>query len=396
MSEKTPKVARRLEELPPYLFSELGRLEAETRARGISVLSLGIGDPDQPTPESVIQVLREASLKPRNHAYSPYGGTAEFRQAARAYFQQRFGVSLNPDKEITALIGSKEGIAHFALAFCNPGDICLYPSPGYPVYSASIILSGGSAVPVPLLPEYGFLPDLNHVEFLMLKHRPKFMFVNFPSNPTSVMCPLSMVSDLVFLARKYSVWIASDCAYSEIYYDDNEKPRSILEIEGAKDLAIEFHSFSKTFNMTGWRLGFAVGNEALVSGLARVKTNVDSGPLLAVQEAGVYALKNAANLSSKTRSVYAERCRALRLGLDNLGIEYIEPKATFFVWAKVPGKERSMPFMKELLSSQGLVVTPGVGFGEHGEHYFRMAMTISVEEIGDALARLGRYLGKKN
>lgn len=382
----------RLRALPPYIFSEINAIKADAEKRGIKLLSLGIGDPDLPTPDAIVQKIQEAAAKPKNHMYSPYDGTKAFRSAAAAWFQRRFGVTLDPDKEVVALIGSKEGIAHFPVAFVNPGDNCLYPSPGYPVFGTSILLAGGNAVPMPLHAETNFLPDPKELEKLFIEKKPKYALLNFPSNPTSAMCPKEKLAEIVALARKHEVILVSDNAYSEIYFDDAKKPCSILEIEGAKEVAIEFHSLSKTFNMTGWRLAFAVGNPDLVAGLLRAKTNIDSGPLLAVQEAAIYALENAEALVAPIRKVYAERRELVLAGLRKLGIEYFPMDATFFLWARVPNGQPSMEFTKALINTEGLVVTPGMGFGPEGEGFFRLALTVDKPALVEALARLERFL----
>lgn len=384
--------SRRLEDLPPYIFSEINTIKMAAQKRGIELLSLGIGDPDKPTPEAIVRKLQEAVGKPKNHVYSPYNGTLEFRQAVATWFQGRFGVSLDAEKEVIALIGSKEAIAHFPVAFCDPGDRCLVPSPGYPVFATSISLGGGVPVPIPMTSATGFLPDLDQLETLMVQHQPKYAILNFPSNPTSVVAPRKMLEAIVGLARKYGVILVSDNAYSEMYYDEAKRPPSILEIPGAREVAIEFHSFSKTFNMTGWRIGFAVGNEQLVEGLLRAKTNIDSGPLLSVQEASVFALQNYDALVPPIRQVYAERREILTEGLRTLGIEHVPLDATFFLWAKVPGGQKSMEFTRQLIDNQGLVVTPGIGFGEHGENFFRLAMTVDTPDIHRALEKLETYL----
>jgi len=384
--------SRRLEELPPYIFSEINAIKAAAQKRGVKLLSLGIGDPDKPTPEAIVKKLQEAAAKPANHAYSPYNGTLEFRQAVSRWFQKRFQVALDPETEVLALIGSKEAIAHFPVAFCDPGDRCLYPSPGYPVFSTSIALGGGIPVPMPMTSATGFLPDLNELETLMAKHKPKYAIFNFPSNPTSVVAPRSMLVEIVALARKYGVILVSDNAYSEMYYEESKRPPSLLEIPGAKECTIELHSFSKTYNMTGWRLGFAVGNAQLVEGLLRAKTNIDSGPLLSVQEAATFALENYEALVPPIREVYAGRRKILTDGLKQLGIEHVPLDASFFLWAKVPGGQKSMEFTRRLIDEQGLVVTPGIGFGDHGENFFRLAMTVDTPDIHIALEKLEAYL----
>ncbi|MFM8313075.1 MAG: aminotransferase class I/II-fold pyridoxal phosphate-dependent enzyme, partial [Deltaproteobacteria bacterium] len=342
----------------------------------------------------IVRNLQEATAKPENHVYSPYEGTMAFKKAVADWCQERFQLKLNPETEVLALIGSKEGIAHFPLAFVNPGDKCLYPSPGYPIFQTAISLAGGIPIPVPHRAENGFVPDLHELESLMVLHKPKYLLVNFPSNPTSAVVDKEFLTELVFLARKYETIIVSDNAYSEMYYDESDRPLSILEIPGAMDLAIEFQSFSKTFNMTGWRLAYAIGNAKLIAGLLRAKTNIDSGPVLAVQEAGIYALKNAKVISEPIRDIYRKRKKIILEGLDKLGIKYLDPKATFFIWAEVPGGESSMAFTKRLIEKEGLVVTPGIGFGKEGDRYFRLALTVPEASLVDAIQRLGRALGK--
>ena len=386
--------ARRLKELPPYIFSEINAIKADAQKRGISLLSLAIGDPDLPTPEAIVRKLQEATAKQENHVYSPYEGTLAFREAVAHWFDERFKVKLNPETEILALIGSKEGIAHFPLAFVNPGDKCLYPSPGYPIFQTAISLAGGIPIPVPHRAENGFVPDLIEIESLLVLHKPKYLLINFPCNPTSAVVDREFLSQLVFLARKYETILVSDNAYSEMYYDENDKPLSILEIPGAMDVAIEFQSFSKTFNMTGWRIAYAVGNSKLIAGLLRAKTNIDSGPLLAVQEASIYAMKNGKALTEPIREVYRKRRKIILEGLDSLGIKYLYPKATFFVWAQVPGGEPSMDFAKRLIEKEGLVVTPGIGFGKEGDKFFRLALTVPDSSLVDAINRLGRAIRK--
>ncbi len=386
--------ANRLEALPPYIFSEINAIKADAQKRGIDLLSLGIGDPDRPTPPEIVAKIREAALNPPNHVYSPYEGTLAFREAVTRWFLNRFGVSLDPAREVVALIGSKEGIAHFPVAFLNPGDVGLFPSPGYPIFSTSISLAGATPVAIPLRAENGFVPDPDEVRSLIKQFKPRSLLLNFPSNPTSAVCSREVLTEIVRMATEHQVILIHDLAYSEIYFDANRRPPSLMEIPGAKEVAIEFHSLSKTFNMTGWRIAFAVGNPQLVAGLLRAKTNIDSGPLLAVQEASIYALDNSDRFCEPIRKVYAERRQCLLEGLGNLGIEYFEPLATFFVWARVPKGGSSMQFTKDLIEKVGLVVTPGIGFGEEGEGFFRLALTVDTPLISEALSRLGRFLSK--
>lgn len=392
MSRVFPQ-SEKLQALPPYIFSEINAIKAAAVKQGKSLLSLGIGDPDKPTPKEIIAKIQETATIGKNHMYSPYEGSLEFRQAVAKWFERRFGVSVNPEKEVLALIGSKEGIAHFPVGFLNPGERALYPSPGYPVFSTSIHLNGGIPIPMPLRAENGFLPDPKEVEELILKNQPRYMILNFPSNPTSAFCTRDSLQALVDIAAKHGVIILSDNAYSEIYFDANDKPISILEIPGGKDVALELHSFSKSYNMTGWRMAFGVGNESLVAGLLRAKTNIDSGPLLTVQGAVPFILENSERFSDPIRALYKDRCDTLCRGLDDLGIEYLKPKGTMFVWAKVPGKQSSMELCKDLIEKQGLVITPGVGFGAEGEGFFRMALTVDTPEIERCVQLLKAYFG---
>lgn len=387
------RVADRVAQLPPYIFSEINAIKARAKAKGVNLLSLGIGDPDLPTPSVIVEKMAEAVRKPTNHVYSPYDGSDLFKEAACRWFSRRFGVALTPN-QCMALIGSKEGIAHFPMAFLNPGDVALFPSPGYPVFETSIALAGGRAVPLPLKAEYGFIPQPKHVEQLFLTQRPKYLLLNFPSNPTSAVCSREVLEDIVCLAKKHNVILAYDNAYSEIYYDEKRRPMSILEIPGASDVALEFHSLSKTFNMTGWRIGFAVGNAELISGLLKYKTNIDSGPFLAAQEAGSYALDNANSITAPLRAVYRERCEVARRQLDRLKIEYLVPTASFYIWARVPGNRSSMEFVTSLIEAEGLVLTPGIGFGKEGEGFFRLALTVPVDLLNDAFDRLERFLAR--
>jgi len=385
-------VSERVKSLPSYIFSQINEMKAQAISDGKSVISLAIGDPDQPTPQAILDVMKKAIEKPSNHAYSPYEGTLLFRESVTRFCQRRFGISLDAKTQVIALIGSKEGIAHFPLAFCNPGDRAVYPSPGYPVFESAILLAGGQPIALPLRAENQFLPDPEEVQELFAKHQPKFCILNFPSNPTSVVASKQLLTELVALARRYGVILVSDNAYSEIYFDGNKKPISLLEIPGAEEIGIEFHSLSKTFNMTGWRLGFAIGNAEILKALLRVKTNIDSGPLLAVQETGSYALDHSDELADPIRQQYYERRTVALKWLGRLGVEYLEPQATFYVWAKVPQPYRSMEFCQRLIAEEGLVITPGIGFGLLADGFFRISLTVDLPELEEAFRRLERFL----
>ena len=388
------RVAKRIDEMPAYIFSEINAIKEKAKAKGLDLISLAIGDPDQPTPKTIVEKMKEAVDKGKNHQYSPYDGTKEYRQAAARFMKRRFDVDVDADREVVGLVGSKEGIAHLPLAFCNPGDNILYPTPGFPMYATTISMAGGNPIAVPLTYDQQFLPDLAHLKVQLEKHKPKYLILNYPHNPTSAVMPKTTLKEIVDLARKNECFLAFDNAYSEIYFDSSDKPVSALEIPGAKDISIEFHTLSKTFNMTGWRVAFAVGNETLVKGLLKVKTNIDSGPFPATQEVAIYALDNEERIASEMHKLYAERRAVALKGLDDLGIEYLPNKATFYIWASVPGGQPSMEFCKKLIEEKGVVFTPGVGFGAEGEGFFRLALTVDVPRIQEAMKRLKEFLGK--
>ena len=363
--------AQRIKALPPYLFAQIDQKKREKLAQGVDVIDLGVGDPDLPTPKPIVEAMQRAVEKPEHHRYPSYEGMLSFRQAVADWYKRRFGVELDPQKEVVALIGSKEGIAHFPLAFVNPGDVVLCPDPAYPVYKIGTLFAGGEPYILPLKEENRFLPDFKSVPKDVLK-RAKIIWVNYPNNPTSATATESFYKELIEWARENNIIVASDLAYSEIYFG-NEKPMSILQIEGAKDVAIEFHSFSKTFNMTGWRLGMAVGNEKLIAGLGKVKTNVDSGQFQAVQEAGITALNLPEEELQKIKDTYKERRSAMVKALEEVGLRVYPSDATFYLWVKVPEGYTSAEFVSRLLDECGIVCTPGNGFGEYGEGYFRIS-----------------------
>ncbi len=376
----------RLQKLPPYLFVELDRMKAEAVARGVDVIDLGVGDPDLPTPKHIVDAAAQALQNPENHHYPSSIGMRAFREAAANWFKNRFGVSLDPDQEIVTLIGSKEGIAHFPLAFVNPEDIVLVPSPAYPVYHIGTLFAGGKTYYFPLLEENDFLPDLDTIPKEVLKQA-KIIWLNYPNNPTSAVADLNFFQKVVDFARSNGLIVAHDAAYTELYFD-GFCPPSILQVDGAKEVAIEFHSLSKTYCMTGWRIGFAVGNSKLVAGLTKVKNNVDSGAFQVVQEAGIAALSGDQSCVAEFRQIFGERRDVVVEGLKKLGFELRPPKATFYVWAKVPEGFSSSEFAAKLLSEAGIVVTPGVGFGEPGEGYFRVALTVDKKRLKEAIERI--------
>lgn len=376
--------ADRLKKLPPYLFAAIDEAKRKKIEEGFDVIDLGVGDPDMPTPPEIVEAMKKALDNPSYHRYPSYEGMLRFREAVSAWYKKRFKVEIDPRNEVTALIGSKEGIAHLPFAFVNPGDYVLVPDPGYPVYHGSTILAGGVPYHVPLRSDNGFLPDLDSIPEDVLK-KTKIFFVNYPNNPTSAVATREFFKKLINLAKTYGFIVAHDAAYSEIYYED--PPISILEVEGAKDVAIEFHSLSKTFNMTGWRIGMAVGNPDVIRGLVKVKTNIDSGVFEAIQEAAIYALTHEPRIE-EIRSIYRKRRDLFVDILNKSGFNVKPPRATFYIWTPVPSGYDSISFAKKLLDEANVVVTPGIGFGEYGEGYFRMTLCLPEERLEEAAHRI--------
>lgn len=377
---------RRLQRLPPYLFAEIDRIRAEAIAKGIDIIDLGVGDPDLPTPPEIVERLCQAARNPVNHRYPSYEGLSELRQAFANWYRDRYGVTLDPEREILSLIGTKEGINHIFLAFIDPGDVVLLPDPGYPVYTAGTSFAGGRAHHLPLKKEDGYVIDVDIAE-PDLARKAKLMFVNYPNNPTGVAIKKDDLQKIVDFALQNEIILCSDAAYAELVYDGHPCP-SILQMEGGREVGLEFHSLSKTFSMAGWRIGFAVGNERLAEGLGTVKKNVDSGIFQAVQHAAIEALENCGHYVDQNREVYRRRRDILANGLRGLGWEVDLPPATFYVWAPTLDGRSSMEMAKLLLNECGLIVTPGVGFGRHGEGYIRMSLTIATERIEEAVERI--------
>lgn len=391
MGKKTSiEPAKRVKDLPPYLFAIIDRMKEKALAKGVDLIDLSIGDPDMPTPKHIIERMRKAVKNPAHHQYPSYIGMLSFRQAVADWYKKRFNVSLNPGTEVLSLIGSKEGIGHMPLAFINPGDYVLAPSPGYPVYPVAALFAGGKSHEMPLLEKNNYLPDLGAIPKGVLK-KAKLMFINYPNNPTAACAGRAFYKELINFAAENNIIICHDAAYSEIYYD-NEKPLSFLQIPGAKNVGIEFHSLSKTYNMAGWRIGFAVGNKDAIAGLGKIKTNFDSGIFQAIQEAGIEALNTGDRVLGKIRDTYQERRDALCEGLKKLGLEVNKPKATFYLWVKCPEGVSSMDFTAHLLNKAGILTTPGNGFGAPGEGYVRFALTVPVKRIKEALERMGKIL----
>ncbi len=378
--------ADRLNQLPPYLFAELDRKKAEARARGVDVIDLGVGDPDLPTPKNIIAKLAEAANEPTHHQYPSYVGMMAFRESVSRWYQKRANVKLDPASEIVSLIGSKEGIAHIPLAFVNPGDVVLVPSPAYPVYNISTLFAGGVPYEMPLLKENNFLPDLGAIPADVLE-KTKMMFLNYPNNPTAAVATIDFFKEVVELANRHNIMVCHDFAYSEMAFD-GYKPPSFLETPGAMEVGMEFHSLSKTYNMTGWRIGFASGNSEIISGLGGIKSNIDSGIFEAVQVAGIEALEGDQSWLSEMCDIYTDRRDVLMAGLNKLGLKAQPPRATFYAWIQVPEGYTSASCVAHLLDNAGLVTTPGNGFGGPGEGFFRIALTVSSEKMQEAVDRM--------
>jgi LL-diaminopimelate aminotransferase len=377
--------AERLKKLPPYLFKEIDKKKEALLKKGMDIVDLGVGDPDLPTPKCIIEELKRTAEDPANHRYPSYSGMNDFKYAAAEWCKQRFGIDLDPEREVLSLIGSKEGIAHFPLAFINPGDVSLVPTPAYPVYNIATMFAGGRSYFMPLLKENDFLPDLDSIPADVLKQA-KLLFINYPNNPTSATADLGFFERVVEFAKKNSILVCHDAAYTEMNFGGYRAP-SFLQVEGAKEVAIEFHSLSKTFNMTGWRLGFAIGNRDAVEGLGAIKSNIDSGVFQAVQLAGIEALKNYDALVKDIMPVYEKRRDLMVKGLNEAGLKVVPSKATFYLWVSIPEGFTSADFAAKLLDI-GVVVTPGNGFGEPGEGYIRMALTQKLDRLEEAINRI--------
>ena len=380
--------AKRIQKLPPYLFAEIDRVKQEVKNKGLDIIDFGVGDPDLPTPKHIIDAMKMEVEEPENHKYPSYEGHIRFRESVAKWYKKRFNVELDPITEVISLIGSKEGIAHIPLAFTNPGEYNLVPDPAYPVYNIGTLFAGGKSYFMPLLKENGFLPDLKAIPS-DVANKSKLLFLNYPNNPTAAVAEKEFFREVIDFAREYNVIICHDAAYSEMSYDDY-RPISFLEVEGARDVGVEFHSLSKTYNMTGWRIGFVTGNPEVVSGLGKVKTNIDSGAFQAIQYAAVEALEGDQACITDMRMTYQERRNVLVQGLKDIGLEVELPRATFYLWFNVPEGYTSQEFATHLLSKEGLVLTPGNGFGKYGEGYIRMAMTVTKDRCEEALERIRR------
>ena len=378
--------AQRLDKIPPYLFGEIAALKRKALAEGRDLIDLGIGDPDLPTPAPIVERMRQEVGNPKHHQYPSYEGMLAFREAVATWYQRRFGVSLDAGTEVLTLIGSKEGIGHVPLAIVNPGDVVLVPTPGYPVYPVGTGFAGGVSYMMPLTKANRYLPDLAAIPADVAR-KAKLMFLNYPNNPTSATAGKEFFKRVVDFAQEHRIIVCHDAAYSEIYYD-GRRPASFLEADSAKEVGVEFHSLSKTFNMTGWRVGFAVGNTQVLAALGKVKSNLDSGVFQAVQEAGITALQSGEALVDGIRSIYQERRDVLLTGLKRIGLEVEPLHAAFYVWITVPKSFTSASFTAYLLEKTGIVTTPGNGFGDAGEGYIRMTLCTNKERLAEAVERI--------
>ena len=383
------KLARRLDKIPPYLFVEISRKIAEKKAQGIEVISFGIGDPDIPTPPSIVERLRETALDAPNHRYPESDGLPEFRQAAADWYQRRFGISLDAGKEVLSLIGAKEGIGHAALCFLDPGDVALVPDPGYPVYSVGTWFAGGECHWMPLLEENGWLPDLDAIPEHVARAA-KVMWLNYPNNPTGAIAGPDYFEKVVEFAARYDIAVLHDASYTEVAFD-GFKPTSFLQTPGAMEVGMEFHSLSKSYNMTGWRLGVAAGNAEMIDALMVVKSNLDSGVPQAIQYMGIEALNGPLDAVDERNAVYQRRRDRVLETLRGMGLHVDPPKAGLYVWARIPHGYTSAQITESLLEQCDIVVTPGNGYGAYGEGYIRLTLTIDDENMERGLQRLADW-----
>ncbi len=383
------KVARRIEALPPYLFAELDKKLAAKRAEGVDVISLGVGDPDLATPAHIVEAMRDAVADPATHRYPSYYGSPAFRASVAGWYRRRFDVDLDPDTEVMALIGSKEGLGHLSLAYVDPGDEALVPDPGYPVYGVSTRLAGGTPVSLPMPAESGFMPDLSQAE---PNERTKLLWINFPSNPTAACADLATMAESVEFAREYGLLLAHDAAYSEITFDGYVAP-SVLQVPSSKDVALEFGSLSKHYNMTGWRIGWAAGSAEAIRALGVVKTNLDSGQFTAVQRAATAALDGPQGHLDELRAVYQKRRDRVIETLNGLGWSLTPPRGSIYIWLPTAGGRTSTEMVDFLLAEAGVFVAPGNGYGPGGEGYVRISLTVPDDRLDEAMARISRALG---
>ncbi len=385
------QVAKRVESLPPYLFVEISRKIAEKRAQGIDVITFGIGDPDLPTPDHILQGLYAASVDSANHRYPESEGLPELRQAIATWMQGRFGFSFDPETEILPLIGAKEGIAHIPLCFIDPGDVALVPDPGYPVYSIGTMFAGGESHYMPLTEENGYLPDFSAIP-AAIADKAKMLWLNYPNNPTGATATPEFFDEVVQFARDHDFVVCHDNAYSDVSYDGYVPP-AFLAAQGARDVGVEFFSFSKTFNMTGWRIAWVAGNLEVINALMRVKSNIDSGIPQAIQHMAIAALKGDQNAITRNNAQLQNRRDRVVAALEKIGLRVTTPQASLYVWARVPDGTSSADFAADLLEQKAVVVTPGRGYGEAGEGYIRLSLTVPDDQLEEGVRRIGEFTG---
>jgi LL-diaminopimelate aminotransferase len=383
------KIARRIEKLKPYLFVEINKKIAERRAKGEEIISFAAGDPDIPTPSHILERLCQAARDPANHRYPESEGLPELCRAIANWYQRRFGVSLDPATEVLPLIGAKEGIGHIALCFIDPGDIVLVPDPAYPVYAIGTQLAGGRPYYMSLKAEYGFLPNLKSIRDYVLQ-KAKVLWLNYPNNPTGAIAGLDFFKSVVEFAKENDILVCHDGPYSEVAFDGYQ-PASLMQVDGARDIGVEFHSLSKSYNMTGWRIGMVVGNAAAVGALRTLKSNLDSGIPQAIQYMAIEALNGPQDSITEHNNIYQRRRDLICEVLSNIGLEVTVPKASLYVWARVPEGYNSVDFTADLLDQVGVAVTPGVGYGRSGEGYVRLSLTIPDAALVKGLSRLSGW-----
>jgi alanine-synthesizing transaminase len=393
-----PEEFYRIKRLPPYVFAEVNRMKAEYRADGVDIIDFGMGNPDESTPKHIVDKLIETVQKPRTHRYSASRGIPGLRRAQAGYYERRFGVTLDPETEIVATLGSKEGLANLAMAITAPGDVMLTPNPSYPIHPYGFMIAGGALRHIPALHNGRFDPEAYLRDIDRAVHhsvpKPTALVVNFPSNPTAQVCDLDFYTDLVAMAKKHGIWLLSDLAYAEIYFDGNPPP-SLLQVPGAKDIAVEFTSMSKTYSMPGWRMGFAVGNQRLIGALTRIKSYLDYGAFTPIQVAAATALNGPQDCVGEIRQLYKSRRDVMIDAMSRAGWDIPPPPATMFAWAPVPApfaELGSMAFSKILLREAAVAVAPGIGFGEYGEGYVRLGLVENEQRIRQAARGVKKVL----
>lgn len=387
------RMAKRIDELPPYLFVGISKKIAEKQAKGEDVINLAVGDPDIPTPRHIIERLCQAAQDPANHRYPESEGLPDFRRAIAEWYEKRFEVTLDPDQEVLPLIGAKEGIGHIALCFIDPGDIALVPDPAYPVFSIGTMFAGGSSYYMPLTEENDFLPDLDRIP-QDIARKAKMLWLNYPNNPTAAVAELDFFDRVVAFAQKHDLTVCHDGPYTEVAFD-GYRPPSFMQTPGAKDVGVEFHSLSKSYNMTGWRVGMVVGNARAIDALRRVKSNLDSGIPQAIQHAAIEALRGPQDCIEDHNTLYQRRRDLLLKTLSQMGLKAKPPRAGLYIWARIPAGYTSLDFATTLLEEAGVVVIPGTGYGKYGEGYIRISLTVPDDRLEEAVARLSRWHASK-